>query len=91
MIYAKEKFLKTVNKFSQNFNEDFMKHIFLWIFLIGVTKQVRMLAKLGFKSMSFRDRTRIDARFPRNFYLEFLKSVLTFGKFRLLAYVYFYS
>ena len=25
-----------------------------------------MLAKLGFKSMSFRDRTRMEARFPRN-------------------------
>ena len=30
----------------------------------NITKQVRMLAKLGFRSMSFLERTRIDARFP---------------------------
>ena len=32
--------------------------------MTNITKQVRMLAKLGLRSMSFLERTRIEARFP---------------------------
>ena len=38
-----------------------------------ITRHVRMLAKLGLRSMSFLERTRIEARFPESIFLIMMR------------------
>ena len=49
-----------------------------------LTRHVSMLAKLGFKSMSFLDRTKIEARFPETDQVERL---IFYSKLRGCLYI----
>ena len=49
-----------------------------------LTRHVSMLAKLGFKSMSFLDRTKIEARFPETDQVKRLIFIQNLGDVHIL-------